>query len=55
MTARALGLTDERDLVLDYLLGMPLRDIVAQYGVPRQTVYRILQRHDVSTNRKAST
>jgi transposase len=54
MAARALGRTGERHLVLDYLLGYPMRHITATYGVTRQTAYRILARHEVSTARKAT-
>jgi hypothetical protein len=50
---RALSSRGERHLVLDYLLRFPMKDLVEKYGIPRATIYRILARHEVSTDRKA--
>jgi hypothetical protein len=52
---RALTTRQERHLVLDYLLGLPMHYLTATYGPTRQTIYRILARHEVDTNRKAAT
>lgn len=53
MSARALTTQQERHLVLDYLLGHPVARLTEWYAVPRQTVYRVLKRHEVDTERKA--
>lgn len=53
MAARALSRKQERHLVLDYLLGFPMKQIEQWYDVPRQSIYRTLRRLDVDTDRKA--
>lgn len=53
MTARALDRRGERHLALDYLLGYPVHYLVATYGITRQTIYRILDRHEIERDRKA--
>lgn len=52
MKTRSLNLTQERHLVLDYLLRRKMALLVAEYGITRQTIYRILRRHEVEMDRK---
>ncbi len=52
MAARALDKTGERHLVLDYLLGAPMKVLVEAYGIPRATIYRIFKRHEIEVDRK---
>lgn len=52
MSARALDRRGERHLCLDYLLGLPVRVLVDRYGITRQTIYRILDRHQIDRDRK---
>lgn len=52
MSDKALSYKKERHLVLDYLLGFSLRYLVDEYGVPRQTIYRVLERHKVKAERR---
>lgn len=53
MAERALSEQGERHLVLDYLLGRPVKHLVELYAIPRQTIYRILARHHVDRERKS--
>lgn len=53
MAARALDDQEERHLVLDYLLGVPIAVIARHYEITRPTVYRILERHEIETERKS--
>lgn len=50
----ALTRMEERHLVLDYLLGIPVKTLAINYGIHRATIYHILARHDVTPDRKGS-
>ncbi len=54
MSGRALSKTGERHLVLDYLLGVPVKVLAENYGITRQTIYRIFERHEIEPERKGS-
>lgn len=50
---RMLSRDEERGIVLSYELGLSLRHIEVEYDITRHTIYRVLKKHKVETNRKA--